>query len=71
MPNSVTFGTNQKRLARPAGLEPAAPGLEGRCSIHLSYGRVWRWKQAWRIVALLAWRDDRNREASATRPATT
>ena len=26
-------------LARPAGLEPAAPGLEGRCSIRLSYGR--------------------------------
>ena len=28
-----------KRLARPAGLEPAALGLEGRCSIRLSYGR--------------------------------
>jgi hypothetical protein len=27
-------------LARPAGLEPAATGLEGRCSIQLSYGRV-------------------------------
>ena len=27
-------------VARPAGLEPAAPGLEGRCSIQLSYGRV-------------------------------
>src|SRR5437899_263066 len=26
--------------ARPAGLEPAATGLEGRCSIQLSYGRV-------------------------------
>ena len=29
----------ERRLARPAGLEPAAPGLEGRCSIRLSYGR--------------------------------
>ncbi len=27
-------------FARPAGLEPATPGLEGRCSIRLSYGRM-------------------------------
>ncbi len=31
-----------KRLARPEGLEPSTPGLEGRCSIQLSYGRTSR-----------------------------
>jgi hypothetical protein len=27
-------------MATPAGLEPATPCLEGRCSIQLSYGVV-------------------------------
>jgi hypothetical protein len=31
-------------LARPAGLEPTTAGLEGRCSIRLSYGRDFIYK---------------------------
>jgi hypothetical protein len=33
------LGEAERRLARPAGLEPATPGLGNRCSILLSYGR--------------------------------
>ena len=30
---------NQKLMARPTGIEPVTPSLEGWCSIRLSYGR--------------------------------
>ncbi len=38
--SSRSIAREQRRMARPAGFEPATPGLEGRCSIHLSYGRL-------------------------------
>ena len=31
---------NYRNMVRPAGLEPATLGLEGRCSIQMSYGRM-------------------------------
>ncbi|CAG4883824.1 protein of unknown function [Georgfuchsia toluolica] len=35
----LSYGHRRLKLVRPAGLEPTTPGLEGRCSIRLSYGR--------------------------------
>ena len=34
-----SFADRAPEMARPAGLEPATLGLEGRCSIRMSYGR--------------------------------
>jgi hypothetical protein len=39
---SINSSQFTRELVRPAGLEPATPCLEGRCSIHLSYGRMER-----------------------------
>ena len=35
-----TLGELSRKMARPAGFEPATPGLEVPCSIQLSYGRT-------------------------------
>ena len=38
--NVNAIGELSRKVARPAGFEPATPGLEGPCSIQLSYGRT-------------------------------
>ena len=41
-----------EEMVRPAGLEPATCGFEGRRSIQLSYGRTWMKSQSPRLLDL-------------------
>jgi hypothetical protein len=38
--NTLAAPAFQITLARPTGIEPVTPSLEGWCSIRLSYGRL-------------------------------
>jgi len=44
-------------VIRPEGLEPSTPCLEGRCSIHLSYGRAQviydHLVESWKVSSML------------------
>jgi hypothetical protein len=60
------FLNDSEILARPAGLEPATPGLEGRCSIRTELRAHIEWKRSVYSITL----DDRTPDMSVTEQAT-
>ena len=73
-----TISEFSRKMARPAGVEPATLDLEDRCSIQLSYGApagvrgaIYHWHRAWAtVVEMMALLDGRmRREATVARGA--